>query len=262
MVLDAIVERFIEQSPVTVMARLTLERALDPQWIDELFERHSERQYTRELLFSNVVELMSVVAVGQQPSVHAAAKASKDLPVSITALYDKINRTEPGLVRALVAGSGERLRPVIMAMQCAPLASVPGYRVRILDGNHLAASEKRLKPLRGFAGAALPGQSLVVYDPDVGVVVDLFPCEDGHTQERALMGPLLAAARAGDLWIGDRNFCTRANLCGWHERGSAFLVREHASNPNPTELDKPRKIGRVASGCVYEQSVSIEDKHG
>ena len=76
------------------------------------------------------------------------------------------------------------------------------------------------------------------------------------------MGPLLAAARAGDLWIGDRNFCTRANLCGWHERGSAFLVREHASNPNPTELDKPRKIGQVASGCVYEQSVSIEDEHG
>lgn len=34
-----------------------------------------------------------------------AAKASPALPVSITALHDKISRTEPGLVRALMQGS-------------------------------------------------------------------------------------------------------------------------------------------------------------
>jgi len=260
--LDAVVERFIEQSPVTVMAHLTLGRALEAEWIDELFEQHSERQYTRSLLFSTTVDVMSTVAVGLQPSVHAAAKAAKDLSVSITALYDKINRTEPGLVRALVAGSAERLLPVLTAMQPEPLCSVPGYRLRIVDGNHLAASEKRLKPLRGFAGAALPGQFLVVFDPDLGMVLDLIPCEDGHTQERALMGPLLETARPGDLWIADRNFSTRTNLSGWHQRGSAFLVREHASNPNPNELGKPRKVGRIETGIVYEQSVSIEDDEG
>jgi len=260
--LDAVVARFIKQSPVTVMAHLTLERALDPEWIDALFAQHSERQYTRRLLFSTTVDLMSTVAVGLQPSVHAAAKAANDLSVSITALYDKINRTEPGLVRALVAGSAERLIPVLTAMQPEPLTSVPGYRLRILDGNHLAATEKRLKPLRGFAGAALPGQFLVVYDPDLGMVIDLIPCEDGHTQERALMGPILEAARPGDLWIADRNFSTRTNLCGWHRQGSAFLVREHAKNPNPSELGKPRKIGAIETGTVYEQAVSIEDDAG
>jgi IS4 transposase len=257
--LDAVVERFIEQSPVTVMAHLTLGRALDSHWMDELFEEHSDRQYTRNLLFSTIVDVMSTVAVGLQPSVHAAGKAAKDLSVSITALYDKINRTEPGLVRALVAGGAERLMPVLAAMQPEPLASVPGYRLRILDGNHLAASEKRLKPLRGLAGAALPGQCLVVYDPDLGMVLDLIPCEDGHTQERAMMGPLLEAARPGDLWITDRNFSTRAIFRGFNKKGSAFLAREHASNPNPTEVSKLRKIGRVETGTVYEQSVSIED---
>jgi IS4 transposase len=146
---DAVAERFIKGSPVTVMARLALGRALDAQWIDELFEHHSERQYTRELLFSTTVDLMSAVAVGMQPSLQAAAKAAKDLPVSISAPYDKINRTEPGLVRALVASSAGRLTPVIEAMSPEPLVSVPGYRLRILDGNHPAASEKRLKPLRG-----------------------------------------------------------------------------------------------------------------
>jgi hypothetical protein len=39
MSMDAVVERFAEQSPITLMARSALQRALEPQWIDELFER-------------------------------------------------------------------------------------------------------------------------------------------------------------------------------------------------------------------------------
>ena len=39
MVMDAVVERSIVKSPVTVMARLALQRALEPAWVDELFKR-------------------------------------------------------------------------------------------------------------------------------------------------------------------------------------------------------------------------------
>jgi hypothetical protein len=77
------------------LARLVLGRALAPDWIDALFEEHRQRQYTRDLLFSTVVDIMAVVAVGLQPSVHAAAQAREDLPVSLASLYDKINNTEP-----------------------------------------------------------------------------------------------------------------------------------------------------------------------
>lgn len=105
MIMDTVIERFTEQTPITVMARLSMQRALDPDWIDALFEQHRQSQYTRELLFSTTVELMSLVAVGLRPSLHAAAKACKDLPVSMSALYDKVNRTDPDLVRALMAGS-------------------------------------------------------------------------------------------------------------------------------------------------------------
>ena len=73
--------------------------------------------------------------------------------------------------------------------------------MRVLDGNHLAASQKRLKPLRGFRGAALPGQSLGVYAPEWDLVVDMVPAEDAHAQERALMGPVLERVRAGELWL-------------------------------------------------------------
>lgn len=258
MVLDKVLQRFVEQSPITVMARLTLQKALEPEWLDELFEEHRQGQYRRELLFSSVVEIMSLVAVGQRPSLHAAAQAMQEsLPVSITALYDKVNRTEPALVRALVSVSAERLRPLR-----PPTPTVAGRRLRILDGNHLPASDKRLKPLRGFRGAALPGQSLVVYDPHEDQIVDLVPCEDAHAQERSLMGPILESAGRDQLWIADRNFCTRKILCGLHEAGSGFIVREHGANPNPAEVGPLRKVGSTDSGIVYEQAVSIEPDDG
>jgi IS4 transposase len=189
--------------------------------------------------------------------VHAAAQARKDLPVSLAALYDKINKTEPSLARALVSGSAERLAPVAKEIRGKVAPLCPGYRIRVLDGNHLPSSEKRLAPLRSFRGAALPGHSLVVYDPDAGLVVDLVPCEDGHAQERTLMPAILATAQAGEIWIADRNFSTTDIFTGWHQRGAAFIVREHGSSPNPTVRSKLRKVGRVETGTVYEQDVEI-----
>lgn len=262
MVMDAVIARCAEQSPLTVMARLALQRALDPAWVNELFERECGAQYKRELLFSTTVELMSVVAVGLRPSLHAAAQACRELPVSVQALYDKIRRTEPNLVRALVAGSAERLSAVLAPMNQGKSSIVRGYRLRIVDGNHLPASDKRLKPLRGFRGAALPGHSLVVYDPDLGMVVEVAPCEDGHAQERSVMGALQERARPGELWLADRNFSTRTILCKWHRRGCGFIVREHGRTPNPCALDQARYQGRIATGAVCEQAVTIEDEAG
>jgi IS4 transposase len=188
MAFDEVLERFVANSAVTVMARLALQHAISPEWMDSLFEEHRERQYTRELLFSTVVELMSVVAMGLRPSLHAAAKATvNQLGVSLTALYDKVNRMEPGVVRALVRGSAQRLAPVVKPMKGGQAPWAKGYRVRVMDGNCLAATEKRLKPLRGFPGAALPGHSMVVYAPEEGLVVDLLPCEDAYAQERTLV---------------------------------------------------------------------------
>lgn len=156
MAFDVVLERFSQESPVSVMARLALQRAISPEWMDSLFEQHRERQYTRELLFSTVVELMGVVAMGLRLSLHAAAKAS-EVGDSMAVLYEKVNGTEPALVRALVQGSAQRLGPVVQPMKKAEEPWAEGYRVRVVDGNHLPASQKRLKPLRGFRGAALRG---------------------------------------------------------------------------------------------------------
>ena len=261
MAFDAVMERFVKESPVSVMARLAMERALNAEWLDGLFEQHRERQYTRELLFSTVVELMSVVAMGLRPSLHAAAQAT-EVGVSVAALYEKVNRMELGVVRALVRGSAERLSPVVQPMKKEEKPWAKGYRVRVMDGNHLPASEKRLKPLRGFRGAALPGHALVVYAPEEGLVVDVVPCEDAHAQERTLVPAVLEHAQAGDLWLADRNFSTTGICFGLSDRQAAFVIREHGSSPNPAPLGKLKKVGRVETGVLFEQAVQVEDENG
>ena len=54
-------ERFTHGDTIPVMTQAVMENALSPRIIDQLFEDVAERQYTRDLLFSSIVELMSLV---------------------------------------------------------------------------------------------------------------------------------------------------------------------------------------------------------
>ena len=72
---QAVVERFEQHAPACMMARLALEQALPAAWVDEVFEANRQRQYPRELMFSTIVELMTLVTLGLRPSLHAAAPA-------------------------------------------------------------------------------------------------------------------------------------------------------------------------------------------
>ena len=149
-----------------------------------------------------------------RPSVHASYKEyAAELGVSAKCVYDKLDGIEPGVSRELVRRTAREMELVIQAMGSALPPLLAGFRTKILDGNHLAGTDRRLKPLRRQGGAALPGQSLVVLDPALKLVLDLFPCEDAHTQERALLPQVLETVEPGDLWIEDRNFCTTSFLC-------------------------------------------------
>lgn len=55
---QAVVERFEQHAPASLMARLALERALPAAWVDEVFEQPRRRPYARELMLSTLVELI------------------------------------------------------------------------------------------------------------------------------------------------------------------------------------------------------------
>src|SRR5439155_11114601 len=97
-----------------------------------------------------------------------------------------------------------QLQPVVAQLGGVLPEPIPGYRMRVLDGNHLAATEHRLKETRDDSAAPLPGQSLVVYEPAVQMATDVVLCEDGHAQERSLLDRLLDKIRERDIWMADR----------------------------------------------------------
>jgi hypothetical protein len=135
-----------------------------------------------------------------------------------------------------------------------------GYRVKILDGNHLAATEHRIAETRTLNSAPLPGQALVVLDPQLRLVLDVIPCEDAHAQERSLLDEVLPSFETGDLVIADRNFCCTRFVFGLRARQAAFLIRQHASTLSGKRLlGKRTRVGRCDSGMVYEQEMEIHN---
>jgi hypothetical protein len=167
------------------MMRGLVERLLNPEQMDQWFEQLAQEQYTRELLFSTVVSLLLEVVCGSRKAVTAAYQAMAEaIPVSIQAVYDKLQGVEPAVAAELVRYTAREGQAIMAAVEAAALrapletalaeglpavpwaeavragaavkagvkagrpAVLPGYPVRILDGNHVAATDHRLKALR------------------------------------------------------------------------------------------------------------------
>jgi len=260
--LSSVFKPFVEKSPISVMARAMVERALNPEQIDQWFEATAKAQYTRDLLFSSLFSIMSQVVSGSRRSVNAAYQASeKEIGVSITSVYNKLNGIEAHTSAELVRYAAGQIAPIISELGGIEAPLLVGFRTKVLDGNCIEASEHRLKELRGIAAGALPGKSLVVYDPQLAIPIDVYPCEDGHSQERALLSDVLPSVQPDDLWLGDRNFCVRSFLTGICDRQAYFAIRQHGNLPwDP--LGKEISKGRTDTGKVFEQPIRVFDVNG
>jgi hypothetical protein len=262
MVLGDMFERFILDAPMPVLFRLLMERALDPKELDRMFESTATSQYTRELLFSSIVDLIAAVVCRIKPSVRRAYLDSSGIAATLTAVYEKLKGTESAVCRSLVRTTGKRLAEVVRQLEPDRPASLPGYRVKIFDCNHLAGTQHRIPVTRDVDEAVLPGQTLVVYDLDLGLVIDAVPCEDAHAQERTLLNEMLADCVSDDLWVGDRNFSVAWWFLEVSRRKAYFLVRQHATAVHIEPVDGFVVIGRSATGEVQEQKVLVVEMDG
>jgi len=262
MLLDAVLQRFIDRAPMAVAVRGAFEYALDPSHLDALFDRTVGPRDDRRLLFSTCVDLMATVVCRVKPTVHAAYQADDHIPVNVTALYARLARIPTAAARDLVRHTADRLGPVIRAMGGAAPDPLPGYRVKVLDGNHLGKTQRRLKPLRDVVAGPLPGQALVVLDPALGLAIDVVPCEDGHAQERSLLDAILETVADRDVWVADRNFCTTAFLFGVAGRKGFFVIRRHAATLSWERESEWVAAGRTATGTLSEQTVWLTEPGG
>ena len=247
--------------PMSCLLRGLLERCFSAGRLDGLFESNAREQYTRNLLFSTACDLLLLTVLKVHPSVHAAYQSrGEGQGFSVAALYDKLTGVETGVSAAMVRETSLDLARVQDELGVRREAWLPGYEIRILDGNCLEASEKRLRVHRGVGGAPLPGKSLVVMDPQRRLLVDVFPCEDGHAQERSLLHAVLATIRAGELWIADRNFCTCGFLRGIHEQGAYGLLRLHSGLPFTELAPWGGAVATEDGQRVMEQAIQVEGR--
>ena len=255
-----ILQKFAEKSPVTVMVRGLLEHLLNAEKIDGWFDSVRQAQYTKDILFSSIVSLMLQVVCRIRTSVHSAYRHS-DIEASVVAVYDKLKGVETKTAQALVRQIASDSESIIRNMGGAHEPLLPGYRTKFLDGNALEATEHRLNVLQATPAGALPGKSLVVFDPALGLALDVFPCEDGHAQERALLTAVAATIQPGDLWVADRNFCVLSFLFDLARKDAFFVIRQHQNTPYKP-LSDLKFMGRAATGQVFEQPVQLTSPEG
>ena len=257
---EMLLERFARKNPIAASTRLVLEQLFASDAINAVFEKNRVEQYTSKILFVTIVQVMLAVVTGKVDSAHAAMKRHGDaLGASVTAFYNKLNGTEPQVATALVAHSYTRGRALLFEMGGLRANPLPGWRLRILDGNHLAATQRRLEVLWSVAAGPLPGLALVAFDVASMMMSDVILCEDGHASERSLTAEILALVAEGDCWIADRNFCTHEILFGMLTRKSAFVIRQHAGLVGEL-VGTRRACGRCDTGALFEQDLTLTYK--
>ena len=255
------IEVFANKAAVAVLVRTVLQRDLDPERMDRLFHSTAELQYENKLLFSTVMMIMIDVILKSAKSVNRAFQLHREqVPVTVKALYEKINNLETGISRELVVDGFRNLSPVVDKLKGKVTPLLPGFRTLILDGNHFAATQRRLKGLRNNSAGPLPGLALVLYDQEYGMVRDVIPCEDGHAQERSLLGPILEQIRLKDCLVADRNFCVIAFMAEIAARGGFFVIRHHGKLKCWKGIKTPKLTGVMETGEVYEQSIVIHQE--
>jgi hypothetical protein len=113
------------------MFRGTLENAVTAELLDEVFSKTAKRQRCGELLFSSVVNLLAVVATGGRRSVNDAYLARKEeFTVSVTSVYNKLNRMETEVSRQMVRQTAMRMAAVVAQLAPRRQPMLAGYRTK------------------------------------------------------------------------------------------------------------------------------------
>ena len=262
MIFAKVFESFIAESPVSVMFRGTLEKVLGSERLDQLFEETAEKQRTGELAFSTCAELLSLVVTQIQPSVHAAYRSQREeMDVAVKSIYNKLAGIELCVSESLVHETALDLHEVVEAMKATLPGPLPGFDVRIVDGNHLSGTQHRLKELRSLGDAPLPGHTVAILNPHVELIEDLIACEDGHANQKPLYVQLLDKMQPGQCWIADRDYSTRPFLFGIKSRKAYFVIRQHGALKGQL-IGRRGRIGCTDTGVVYEQPLRLTSEDG
>jgi hypothetical protein len=189
--------------------------ALDPEALNDLYEKYRGRGYEAVLRFDQLVCLIRDALTVHQGSGHRAfaeAQAREGLPVAEQNVYGKLARIPEKLSMALLAHGTARLGELLpLDLPAVALPdSLAGLRLIALDGKKIKNAAKRLKVLRGQPGKLLGGKLLVALEVFNGLGIAMNTDPDGERNDVPLVPSLVEQVRQlvaqPILWIADRQF--------------------------------------------------------
>jgi Transposase DDE domain len=230
---------------------------LQPELLDDLFDRYRGRSYKDTLSFSTFVTLIRDALILHEGSARQSfqrALEQDDLPTCPEAVYGKLRRVPLRLslafmeeVTQLIRG----LRPKDAPMDLLP-KSLDAMTVVILDGKQIKDVAKRLKPVRGKPGKVIGGKILAIYLPSEGLVVSMAADPDGEANDIRLMPDAIPRGRAQitgvRLWVADRQFCDLNQPVRLTEEGDHFLVRRSLKTGFHADPNRPARRSVDAQG--------------
>jgi hypothetical protein len=153
-----LIDRLLARAPFAALIRGALDWFFEPAFLNALAAEAADTNYTRAIHFADLVTLLLPVVFRDGRSIRSADRADPRLAgvASRSALYAKLNRVAPGIVRHLVRRTADRAAAVAEGWPPSAADPTPGVRVLALDGNHLAATDRRVDGLT--ACTALPGR--------------------------------------------------------------------------------------------------------
>jgi len=253
-------ERFAKERPMAVLAMITVRGIFSDGQIDRIFDQASNSQYTRNLRFSLCAKPVGDVALSGAPSVNAVYKKYEEsIPVSVSAVYQKLQVVEPQVCESIVAITAAKAAFLMRQLSRPRPQPIEGYRLRIVDGNYLAKTQRRIKELRQSDVSALPGMSLALYDYASELIDHLIVSEDGHTNERALMLRIGELLEENDLLMADSSYCTMVMFDAVSSKKAKFLIRHHGGLHLEMLGTAKKGKGRCKTGKVTFQKVMTSD---
>lgn len=248
--------KFFKAAPFAVLTRCVAASFISDQ-LDQVFEENRSRQYKRGVAFSTLALAVADVTLNFCDNFNQAYYAHRqELGVAVTSFYGKIKATELSISEAVVAVSAAKATELQDALDYQPWELLPGYNVLAFDGNHLAKTDKRLQVLHETTSAPLPGTVVARYNLQRELFERAYLLEDAHAQESSTCPRIVEDLQANDVVLADRHFCIVAFLVAIASRDAKFVIRQHGRLKGVL-LGKRKRIGRVNTGTVYEQSMRL-----
>ncbi len=254
--LPDMLDRFSASAPFAVMSHVLVRGLIGDQW-DQIFEDNREQQYEYVASFGAVAATVADVVLNFSDNFNQAYQDHREeLQISRQSFYAKTRGIEPAVSQALVSHSSDQAGELQRAMNFEPWELLPGYRCLSIDGNVLAKSEKRLKPLRDAPSAPMPGKVVARYDLQRQIFDRAYVLLDGHATESSCCQSIVKDLLPQDVVIADRHYGIVSFFEAIDLAGGFFVIRQHGRLKGVLQGQRKR-IGDTDTGVVYQQTMKL-----